>query len=150
MALVRADGTRSDGVHKRRGDGRWVAPAKYAPGHDPTGVDDATTEATVYTCTACGCPPTDADGKHPTKMRKGALVSLCAHCGHAWGMATGPQRDRQSVMLDGQTLAAVDAEVRRRRLADGGTHSRASVLRDAVDQMVQRWSEAERAREVGK
>lgn len=61
-----------------------------------------------------------------------------------------PRTDnRRAVMLDGQTLDAVDAEVRRRRMKDGGTHSRASVIRDAVNDLVQRWH-AEAARVAGK
>ena len=42
------------------------------------------------------------------------------------------KRHRLAVMLDADTLAAIDAEVRRRRMADGGRHSRASVIRSSI------------------
>jgi Arc/MetJ-type ribon-helix-helix transcriptional regulator len=53
--------------------------------------------------------------------------------------------NRRAVMLDGETLDAIDAEVRRRRMNDGGTHSRASVIRDAVRDLVQRWRDTARS-----
>lgn len=47
-------------------------------------------------------------------------------------------RDRQAIMVERETLDLIDQEVRRRRMADGGRHSRASVVRDAVRGLVRR------------
>lgn len=43
------------------------------------------------------------------------------------------------VRVDVETLAALDAEVKRRRQADGGRHSRSSVACEAIRDLTQRW-----------
>lgn len=60
-------------------------------------------------------------------------------------------RDRLAVMLDRDTLDLIDAEIVRRRMRDGGRYSRASVVREAVINLVQRWhGEDERVRGEGR